>query len=182
MIRPIIQVDNVHESYLMGKEAVPALRGVTINAPKGEMLCLMGPSGSGKTTRLNLLGGLDELGRGHIMIEGQNIVAMKEEQIARLRLTFTLRVTNTGSVDLHATITDTLPDHVTPIGVITWTTNLPAPGGVWTRTVVVTVTRGYSGTPTNRVQVTTPEGATGESQVTVRAMGYQVFLPIVLRQ
>lgn len=116
MIRPIIQVDNVHKSYLMGKEAVPALRGVTINAPKGEMLCLMGPSGSGKTTLLNLLGGLDE------------------------------------------------------------------PGGVWTRTVVVTVTRGYRGTLTNRVQVTTPEGATGESQVAVRAVGYQVFLPIVVRQ
>jgi putative ABC transport system ATP-binding protein len=86
MTQPIIQVDNVHKSYLMGKEAVPALRGVTIDVPQGEMLCLMGPSGSGKTTLLNLLGGLDEPGRGHIIIEGQNIVSMKEEQIARLRL------------------------------------------------------------------------------------------------
>lgn len=82
----IIQVDNVHKSYLMGKEAVPALRGVTIEVEQGEMLCLMGPSGSGKTTLLNLLGGLDEPGRGHILIDGENIVAMKEEQIARLRL------------------------------------------------------------------------------------------------
>jgi putative ABC transport system ATP-binding protein len=86
MSQPIIQVDNVHKSYLMGKEAVPALRGVTIDVSQGEMLCLMGPSGSGKTTLLNLLGGLDEPGRGHIMIDGRNIVSMKEEQIARLRL------------------------------------------------------------------------------------------------
>jgi putative ABC transport system ATP-binding protein len=86
MPQPIIQVDNIHKSYLMGKEAVPALRGVTIAVQQGEMLCLMGPSGSGKTTLLNLLGGLDEPGRGHIIIEGQNIVSMKEEQIARLRL------------------------------------------------------------------------------------------------
>jgi putative ABC transport system ATP-binding protein len=86
MTQPIIQVDNIHKSYLMGKEAVPALRGVTIAVQQGEMLCLMGPSGSGKTTLLNLLGGLDEPGRGHIIIEGQNIVSMKEEQIARLRL------------------------------------------------------------------------------------------------
>jgi putative ABC transport system ATP-binding protein len=86
MTQPIIQVDNVHKSYLMGKEAVPALRGVTIDVPPGEMLCLMGPSGSGKTTLLNLLGGLDEPGRGHIIIEGQNIVSMKEERVARLRL------------------------------------------------------------------------------------------------
>jgi putative ABC transport system ATP-binding protein len=86
MADPIIQVDNIHKSYLMGKEAVPALRGVTIDVPRGEMLCLMGPSGSGKTTLLNLLGGLDEPGRGHITIDGQNLVAMKEEQVARLRL------------------------------------------------------------------------------------------------
>ncbi len=82
----IIRVDNVHKSYLMGKEAVPALRGVTIDVQRGEMLCLMGPSGSGKTTLLNLLGGLDEPGRGHIVIDGENIVGMKEEEVAQLRL------------------------------------------------------------------------------------------------
>jgi len=82
----IITVDNVHKSYLMGREAVPALRGVSIAVGRGEMLCLMGPSGSGKTTLLNLLGGLDSPGRGHIIIDEANIVAMKEEEIARLRL------------------------------------------------------------------------------------------------
>ncbi len=86
MTDSIIYVDNVHKSYLMGKEAVPALRGVSIEVRRGEMLCLMGPSGSGKTTLLNLLGGLDAPGRGHIHIDGQNVVAMKEEKIARLRL------------------------------------------------------------------------------------------------
>jgi putative ABC transport system ATP-binding protein len=86
MADPIIRVDNIHKSYLMGKEAVPALRGVTIDVQQGEMLCLMGPSGSGKTTLLNLLGGLDEPGRGHITMDGENLVALKEEQVARLRL------------------------------------------------------------------------------------------------
>ncbi len=86
MTAPIIHVENVHKSYLMGKEAVPALRGVTIDVAQGEMLCLMGPSGSGKTTLLNLLGGLDEPSRGHIVIDGQNVVSMKEERVARLRL------------------------------------------------------------------------------------------------
>ena len=86
MSETIIQVDNLHKSYLMGKEAVPALRGVSIGVRRGEMLCLMGPSGSGKTTLLNLLGGLDEPSRGHISIDDENVVAMKEEQLARLRL------------------------------------------------------------------------------------------------
>ncbi len=82
----IIQVDNLHKSYLMGKEAVPALRGVSINVRRGEILCLMGPSGSGKTTLLNLLGGLDDPSRGHISIDGEDVISMKEEQLARLRL------------------------------------------------------------------------------------------------
>ncbi|HRV90690.1 MAG TPA: ABC transporter ATP-binding protein [Anaerolineae bacterium] len=86
MTNTIIHVDNIHKSYLMGKEAVPALRGVTIDVQRGEMLCLMGPSGSGKTTLLNLLGGLDEPSRGHIAIDGADVVSMKEEQLARLRL------------------------------------------------------------------------------------------------
>ena len=86
MTESIITVQNLHKSYLMGKEAVPALRGVSIEVRRGEILCLMGPSGSGKTTLLNLLGGLDEPSRGHITIDGENVIAMKEEQLARLRL------------------------------------------------------------------------------------------------
>ncbi len=46
----------------------------------------MGPSGSGKTTLLNLLGGLDDPSRGHISIDGEDVISMKEEQLARLRL------------------------------------------------------------------------------------------------
>jgi putative ABC transport system ATP-binding protein len=60
MTTPIIFVDNIHKSYLMGKEAVPALRGVTLEIQRGDFMCLMGPSGSGKTTLLNIIGGLDE--------------------------------------------------------------------------------------------------------------------------
>ena len=43
----IVQLEDVHKSYVMGKEAVPALRGVTLDVKRGEILCLMGPSGSG---------------------------------------------------------------------------------------------------------------------------------------
>ncbi|MFK7803090.1 MAG: ABC transporter ATP-binding protein [Anaerolineae bacterium] len=86
MSEPIIIVDNIHKSYLMGKDAVPALRGVTLNIQKGEFVCLMGPSGSGKTTLLNIVGGLDEPSRGHITIDGENLVALSEDKLARLRL------------------------------------------------------------------------------------------------
>ncbi len=83
---PLIKIDNVHKSYLMGKEAVPALRGVSMTVQRGEMVCMMGPSGSGKTTLLNILGGLDEPGRGHVSIGDAVVVSMSEEELARLRL------------------------------------------------------------------------------------------------
>jgi putative ABC transport system ATP-binding protein len=83
---PMIRVENIHKSYLMGKEAVPALRGVSLSVARGEMICLMGPSGSGKTTLLNIVGGLDEPGRGHVHIGDADVVAMSEEDLARLRL------------------------------------------------------------------------------------------------
>ena len=86
MTEPIIIVDDIHKSYLMGKEAVPALRGVSLEIQRGEFVCLMGPSGSGKTTLLNIVGGLDEPGRGHVIVEGANLISLNENELARLRL------------------------------------------------------------------------------------------------
>jgi len=86
MSEPIIIVKDVHKSYLMGKEAVPALRGVSLEIQQGEFVCLMGPSGSGKTTLLNIIGGLDESSRGHVIVEGENLVSMTENELASLRL------------------------------------------------------------------------------------------------
>jgi len=86
MTEAIIRVDNIHKSYLMGKEAVPALRGVSLDIRPGEFICLMGPSGSGKTTLLNIVGGLDEPSRGHVIVDGENLVGLSENKLARLRL------------------------------------------------------------------------------------------------
>jgi putative ABC transport system ATP-binding protein len=82
----MISIDNVHKSYLMGKEAVPALRGVSLDIEEGDFVCLMGPSGSGKTTLLNIVGGLDEPSRGHVSVDGENLVALSENELASLRL------------------------------------------------------------------------------------------------
>ena len=86
MMDALIRCDNVHKSYLMGKEAVAALRGVSLDIERGEFVCLMGPSGSGKTTLLNIIGGLDEPSRGHVCVDGQDLVALSENELARLRL------------------------------------------------------------------------------------------------
>jgi uncharacterized repeat protein (TIGR01451 family) len=99
------------------------------------------------------------------------------------QLTYTIRVTNTGNVDLHATVTDVLPSHVTSGSPLHWTPTITAPGGVWEQTVVVTVEAGYSGVLTNTVQVTSEEGASGSDTETCTSIGgYDVYLPLVLRQ
>ncbi len=84
-------------------------------------------------------------------------------------LTYTLRVTNTGLVDLRATITDVLPAQVSPAGTITWTAVISAPGGVWEQSLGVMVEAGYTGPLTNTVQVSTLEGAAGTSLLRVEA-------------
>ncbi len=82
----IVQIEDVHKSFIMGKEAVPALRGVSLTVQRGEILCLMGPSGSGKTTMLNIIGGLDTPSRGHVTVDGANVISLNEEKLAALRL------------------------------------------------------------------------------------------------
>ena len=97
-------------------------------------------------------------------------------------LTYTIYVTNTGNVDLHATVTDVLPSRATPTGTLTWQPTIAAPGGVWEHTVVVTVEAGYSGVLINTVQVTTEEGAAGSDiEICTSIGGYYIYLPVVLR-
>jgi putative ABC transport system ATP-binding protein len=86
IVENIVEIEDVHKSFVMGKEAVPALRGVSVTVKRGEFLCLMGPSGSGKTTMLNIIGGLDTPSRGHVSVDGENVVALSEEKLAALRL------------------------------------------------------------------------------------------------
>jgi len=96
-------------------------------------------------------------------------------------LTYTLYVTNTGNVTLTATITEDLPEQVTPAGILTWTPIITAPGGVWVQQVTVTVEESYSGTITNVVQVSTDEGATGTCAVASQVDWYLIYLPLILR-
>jgi uncharacterized repeat protein (TIGR01451 family) len=82
------------------------------------------------------------------------------------RLTYTIRITNTGELDLHATVIDNLPSQVEPSGELTWYPMIPSPGGVWSQQVVVTAALSYEGPLVNRVYVTTDEGASGFYEAT----------------
>ena len=108
--------------------------------------------------------GADESGLG---------LAVKSEPVtahAGASLTYTIAVTNYTYWPLTTTVTDLLPDHVTPGGTLTWTPVIPAAGGVWKQTVPVTVQPAYGGPLTNVTRVSTAEGATGVYTLTTPAV------------
>ncbi|MFI8519178.1 ABC transporter ATP-binding protein [Streptomyces sp. NPDC085481] len=81
----MVRVENLHRSYGTGAAAVHALRGVSFDIPRGELVALKGRSGSGKTTLLNLVGGLDSADQGSIVIDGTDLAELGEDGLLELR-------------------------------------------------------------------------------------------------
>ncbi|HUT81097.1 MAG TPA: ABC transporter ATP-binding protein [Candidatus Bathyarchaeia archaeon] len=82
----IVKVEDLHKAYFLGKNAIPALRGIDFELKHGELVCIMGPSGCGKTTLLNIIGGIDRPDRGSVKFEGVELTSLSDNQLADLRL------------------------------------------------------------------------------------------------
>jgi putative ABC transport system ATP-binding protein len=85
MAQPLVQLTDVTKVYRMGDVELAALRGVSLEIEEGEFTAVMGASGSGKSTLMNLLGCLDRPTTGAYRLEGQEIAALSNDQLARLR-------------------------------------------------------------------------------------------------
>ncbi|MFE1754003.1 ABC transporter ATP-binding protein [Streptomyces anandii] len=81
----MVRVENVHKSYGQGAAAVHALRGVSFEVPRGELVALKGRSGSGKTTLLNIVGGLDQPDEGSVHVDGSDLGGLGEDGLLALR-------------------------------------------------------------------------------------------------
>lgn len=81
----ILTTVNLGKTYGKGEAKVEALKNVCFSVSKGEFISIVGPSGSGKSTLLNLLGALDEPTEGKVYIDGREIFAMKENDLAVFR-------------------------------------------------------------------------------------------------
>jgi len=81
----LISLHGIGKHYLLGRQAVPVLEGVSLDIQRGEFVAIMGPSGSGKTTLLNVIGCLDSFDKGQYRFDGDPVQAMSMDQIARLR-------------------------------------------------------------------------------------------------
>ena len=84
-MKEIISVNNLYKLYRIGDSAVRALDGVSFGIREGEFCAIVGTSGSGKSTLLNMLAGLERPTRGEVIISGQHIEKLKEDELVRFR-------------------------------------------------------------------------------------------------
>ena len=80
-----VTFDNVGKVYKTGDVEVRALHNVSFEIEKGEICVVVGQSGAGKTTLLNILGGMDTLTEGHVLLDGRDISTLNEKQMATYR-------------------------------------------------------------------------------------------------
>ena len=81
------KLTNIVKDYPKGRDVVHALRGVSLEIGDGEWLSIQGPTGHGKTTLLQVLGGLDRPTAGVVDFDGNDIAAMRESQVTKVRAT-----------------------------------------------------------------------------------------------
>ena len=72
-VKNFIKLENVTKTYKIGEKSFYAVKDMSFSIPKGEFVVILGPSGAGKSTLLNLLGGMDSVTSGDIIIDGENI-------------------------------------------------------------------------------------------------------------
>ncbi len=81
----ILRVENLSKVYGSGENEVRALDGVSFSMEKGEFVAIIGPSGSGKSTLLHILGGVDRPTSGKVFMDGVDVYAQSEDQLAVFR-------------------------------------------------------------------------------------------------
>ncbi len=81
----LIEARRVTKTYQLGSRSLEVLRGVDLRVARGEFLALRGASGAGKSTLLHLLGGLDVVNSGDVLLEGTSLARMSQSELSRLR-------------------------------------------------------------------------------------------------
>lgn len=80
-----IEFKNVEKNYVMGEVTIKALNNTNFEIEKGELVVIVGPSGAGKTTTLNILGGMDTVSGGEVIVDGKRIDKLKNKELIKYR-------------------------------------------------------------------------------------------------
>ncbi|MBV9989557.1 MAG: ABC transporter ATP-binding protein [Chitinophagaceae bacterium] len=83
----MIRLEEIRKSYFMGSQAIPVLKGISLDIFRNEYVALMGPSGSGKSTLMNILGCLDSPTGGRYILNGKDVSKMPDDDLAEVRNT-----------------------------------------------------------------------------------------------
>ena len=81
----VVVARDVTRRYGEGETAVDALRGISVDVPRGKLTAVMGPSGSGKSTLMHILAGLDKPTSGSVEVAGKEITTLKDSDLTKLR-------------------------------------------------------------------------------------------------
>lgn len=81
----MIKCSNIEKKYFSGDNELVVLHDINFSIEKGEFVAIMGPSGSGKSTLMNILGALDRPTNGDYLLNGENVFAMSDEDLAKIR-------------------------------------------------------------------------------------------------
>ena len=85
MEQSYVILKDVRKTYHMGEVSINAVDGVNFEIKKGEFVVIVGPSGAGKTTILNILGGMDTVTSGEVIVDGVHIESFKNRQLTKYR-------------------------------------------------------------------------------------------------
>ena len=80
-----LECQGLWKLYEMGEEKIQAVRGINLSIEQGDMIAIMGPSGCGKTTLLNVLSGIDEPSAGQVMIAGNPLFGISDDERTNIR-------------------------------------------------------------------------------------------------
>ena len=81
----VISAKNVTKQYVVGSNVINALDGVDFEIEEGEFVVILGPSGAGKTTLLNVVGGMDNVTSGELIVDGEDIGKFNKKQLTEYR-------------------------------------------------------------------------------------------------
>jgi lipoprotein-releasing system ATP-binding protein len=82
---PMIQITDLHKSFIMGSQELTVLKGIDLEIPRGQMVAIVGASGAGKSTMLHIMGMLDRPTKGTVYFDNQDLFQMSEAQQAEFR-------------------------------------------------------------------------------------------------